>query len=78
MLDTPAITTAKKLQIDEIAMVCVVTKDGGMYGCECPHCGEFVALEGEDTSEIRDEQFSHRRCGGTFEVAHNARFRRST
>jgi hypothetical protein len=62
----------------EILTVHVVTKDGGDYCVKCPHCGDFIGIEGDDLSEIRGEQYQHKRCGGWLEVSASARFARTT
>ena len=64
-----------------------VTKDGGDYAVKCPHCGDIIGVEGDDLSEIRGEQFQHKKrhwqgpygpkssgCDGWLEVTHNAVF----
>lgn len=57
---------------DEILDVHRLSRDGGDYIAKCPHCGEIIALEGDDLSEMRGEQYQHRKCGGWLQVTHNA------
>lgn len=70
-----------------ILPVRLVSKDGGAYCVRCPHCGEIIGIDGQDLSEIRGEQFHHKRrefpgprgprssgCDGWLEIHHNARF----
>lgn len=59
---------------DEIKPVHRVSKDGGDYVVHCPHCGQIIGIAGADLSEIRGEQYQHRRCGGWLQVVYNARF----
>jgi len=64
-----------------------VSKDGGDYIVHCPHCMSIISLQGEDLSEIRGEQFQHKKreylgprgmrtsgCDGWLEVTQNAKF----
>lgn len=64
-----------------------VSKDGGDYCVKCPHCGEIIGIQGDDMSEIRGEQFQHKKreypgprgmktsgCDGWLEVTQNAVF----
>lgn len=64
-----------------------VSKDGGDYCVKCPHCQEIIGIQGEDLSEIRGEQFQHKKreyqgryemkttgCDGWLEVAQTAKF----
>lgn len=60
--------------LNEIKTVIKVSKDSGEYCVKCPHCSEIAAIEGEDLSEIRGEQYQHNACGGWFEITHNAHF----
>jgi len=46
--------------------------DGG-YIANCPHCGDTIGIEGEDSTEILGEVFLCR-CGQEFEVDYNAVF----
>lgn len=57
---------------DEIRDVRRLSRDGGDYIAKCPHCGQIIALEGNDLSEMRGEQYQHRQCGGWLQVADNA------
>jgi phage terminase large subunit GpA-like protein len=72
---------------DEILDVTRVSKDGGDYCVKCPHCGDIIGIDGDDLSEIRGEQYQHKRrewqgphgmksvgCDGWFQVSDNARF----
>lgn len=72
---------------DQILNVDRVSKDGGDYCVKCPHCGQIIGIEGEDLSEIRGEQYQHKKreypgpsgtrtvgCDGWFEVSFNANF----
>lgn len=59
---------------DEIKTVRLVTKDGGDYCIRCGHCKQLIAIGGDDLSEVRGEQYQHRRCGGWNEVSSDARF----
>lgn len=72
---------------DLILTVCKVSKDGGDYVVQCPHCKAIIGVQGQDLSEIRGEQFQHRRrefegprgmrsvgCDGWLEVSHDAVF----
>ena len=38
-----------------------VSRDGGDYVVQCPHCQSIIGVDGEDMSEIRGEQYQHRR-----------------
>ncbi|MCA0973439.1 phage terminase large subunit family protein [Halomonas denitrificans] len=61
----------------EIKIVNAIYKDGGDYMIECPHCGEWMIVEGDDTEEIRGEQYVHTDCDdarGWLEVADTARY----
>lgn len=64
-----------------------VSRDGGDYVVKCPHCHEIIGIQGEDLSEVRGEQFQHKRreypgprglktigCEGWLEVSHKATF----
>ena len=46
---------------EELRPVARVAKDGGSYCVKCPHCNELIGVDGNDLSEIRGEQFQHRR-----------------
>jgi hypothetical protein len=72
---------------EEILTVLLVSKDGGDYCVRCPHCGDIIGVDGQDLSEIRGEQFHHKRreypgpagpryngCGSWLEVGSSARF----
>lgn len=72
---------------DEILPVRRVTRDGGSYAVRCPHCKDIIGIEGDDLSEIRGEQYQHRRreypgpngpkyngCDGWMEVTPGAAF----
>jgi hypothetical protein len=74
-------------RLDEILTVRRFSKDGGSYCVKCPHCGEVVGIAGDDSSEVKGEQFQHKRreyhgpsgprhvgCDGWFEVSRNAAF----
>ena len=61
----------------EIKIVSAIYKDGGDYMVKCPHCGEWMIVEGDDTEEIRGEQYAHNDCtdpGGWLEVSDTARY----
>lgn len=64
-----------------------VGRDGGDYVVKCPHCKTIIGIEGDDMSEIRGEQYQHKRreyqgprgpryvgCDGWMEVDHDAVF----
>lgn len=65
-----------------------VSRTDGDYVVKCPHCQLVVAVEGEDLSEMRGEQFQHRRkaqlmesggtqyvgCDGWLEISNDAYF----
>lgn len=70
-----------------ILPVKLVSKDGGDYCVKCPHCQSIIGIQGEDMSEIRGEQFQHKKrefqgprgmktmgCDGWLEVTRNAKF----
>jgi hypothetical protein len=70
-----------------ILPVRLVSKDGGDYCVKCPHCGDIIGIEGEDLSEIRGEQYQHKRrewhgpygmksngCDGWLEIDEDARY----
>jgi len=60
---------------DEILTVHHVTYDWGSYAVRCPHCKEFIYVEGDHMDEIRGEQYQHKTgCGGWFEVSFDAKF----
>ena len=72
---------------DEIKPVHCVSKDGGDYCVKCPHCGDIIGIDGADLSEIRGEQYHHKKrewqgpngkrfngCDGWLEVSDNAVF----
>ncbi|MCX7208157.1 MAG: hypothetical protein NT086_19675 [Proteobacteria bacterium] len=59
---------------DEIIDINLVSKDGGDYCVRCPHCKQIIGIEGDDLSEIRGEQYQHRKCGGWMQIGWNARF----
>lgn len=72
---------------DEILTVQRVSKDGGTYCVKCPHCKEIIGIDGDDLSEIRGEQYQHKRreyqgargpkfigCDGWLEVSRTAVF----
>lgn len=82
---TPASVDARS-----ILPVRKVTRDGGDYAVACPHCKDIIGIEGEDLSEIRGEQFHHRKreypgpkgsksigCDGWLEVTQDAIFSRT-
>ncbi len=56
--------------IGEILTVKKVERGGSGWGCHCPHCKEFVSLP---SGPVRGEQFTHKECGGVFDVAHDAK-----
>lgn len=58
---------------DEILTVNRVSKDGGEYIVKCPHCDRIIGIEGDDLSEIRGEQYHHRKCDGWLQVGFNAK-----
>jgi hypothetical protein len=86
--DTTPIDSEKTAQgADLILTVRRVSKDGGGYVVKCPHCEFVIGIEGDDLSEIRGEQFQHRRreypgpngprssgCDGWLAVSRNAVF----
>ena len=64
-----------------------VTKDGGSYGVKCPHCRLVIGIDGDDLSEVRGEQFQHKRreypgpngpkssgCDGWMQISEDAVF----
>ena len=71
---------------DEILTVRIVSKDSdGSYVVQCPHCKQVIGVEGDWLSEIRGEQFQHKRreyqghsgpksigCDGWLEVSQDA------
>jgi hypothetical protein len=72
---------------DEIKPVRLVSKDGGEYCVRCPHCSDIIGIDGADMSEIRGEQYQHKRrewqgphglrssgCDGWLMVTHSANF----
>lgn len=79
--------TAPEDTTNAILTVGRVSRDGGDYVVKCPHCQEIIGIQGEDRSEVRGEQFQHRRreypgprgpktvgCDGWLEVSHTATF----
>lgn len=38
-----------------------VSRDDGEYIVKCPHCKQIIGIEGDDLSEIRGEQYQHKR-----------------
>lgn len=73
--------------INLILTVNRVSKDGGDYVVKCPHCKSIIGVDGDDLSEIRGEQYQHKRveyqglrgmqsvgCDGWFEVGRSATF----
>lgn len=72
---------------DEILIVHRVIRDGdGTLCVKCPHCKTIIGIEGNRLSEVRGEQYQHRRktyqtqhgtrsigCDGWLEVSHDAK-----
>lgn len=78
---------ADNIASDLILSVRRVTRDGGSYAVKCPHCREIIGIDGDDLSEIRGDQYQHKRrsypaprglrysgCDGWFEIAQTAAF----
>ena len=59
---------------DEIKTAHRYSRDGGDYCIRCGHCQQVIGIEGDDPSEIRGEQYRHRRCGGWTQVSFGAHF----
>lgn len=73
------------VEVGRILPVRKVSKDGGDYVVKCPHCKDIIGIGGDDLSEIRGEQFQHRKreypgpngpksngCDGWLEVSTDA------
>jgi hypothetical protein len=86
-VDIPPIPVPKEDTTGYILTVKRVSKDGGDYVVKCPHCGEIIGVQGDDLSEVRGEQYQHKKreyqgprgmktvgCDGWLEVSHNAVF----
>ena len=86
---TPAHAEQIGAEAGSILTVMRVTKDGGDYAVKCPHCKSVIGVAGDDMSEIRGEQFQHKRrkfpgpngpksvgCDGWLEVSQDAVFAR--
>lgn len=89
-IDVPPVPGPKEQEEDTsgyILPVKLVSKDGGDYCVKCPHCQSIIGIQGDDMSEIRGEQFQHKKrewqgahgmkssgCDGWLEVTENAKF----
>lgn len=57
---------------DEILDVSTYARVSGEILVKCPHCQTILVLEDGD---FKGEQFTHKLCGGWFEVSHDAKNR---
>lgn len=86
LADSPSSASAE-VTPSTILPVRRVSREGGEYIVKCPHCEVIIGIEGDDMSQIRGEQYQHRRreyptprgtksvgCDGWMEVTNNASF----